>query len=524
MLSVLFADGRLVLRAGRHGAMSAALAAALFAGLLNQTSPALAGSQFIDNIFGIPDNHLEDFLKNSEFRFVLAGMSDRFQAVDFMHKALIDNQNELQRMKRKRDEIKNEIQAKKDSIKDDDPGYIKYQLRIVNRELDALWYDIFRLPTARFMLTDTWIQYLLERGSISLDDVNGPKPLWDVVQEKRAELEAKQSRLEAEKERLHREEHRIGLTNAGIAGLEADLKNLEHDIALKEKEIEDNLKAIRLLETTNGASNGEATSRFDTGSGQPYLADPLSGAGNIRWWGGATASHLGAGTGVTEVDGALALFATGADIRVGPDSVIGFGLGLRHGAADGVTGNNLDLNGVTVFARAAKGLTRDVWLDGVAFYGHDWISFNYGFGAVDSYGVHRAGFGAGVNVRRRLGPMWRADGRLGWTGVWSDRGASTDSFGFPRLADQVATGRASAWLRLTRLFDGGEVFAEAELRAVTNDTSIFNFDNNPIDGEIGGGVHLNLGGTARLTARGYAVVGRNGYSEYGGTGRVGVSF
>jgi hypothetical protein len=254
-------------------------------------------------------------------------------------------------------------------------------------------------------------------------------------------------------------------------------------------------------------------------SGLPPDADFLYSIRHARWWGGARVDHFDGGTGLLNGNGTLTRYGGGFDVRLYPGFVAGLAIIGRHADADagGTDGHHFRMNGLTIVARALKTLGRKVWADATAFYGHDWFRFKYGYGAVDRYGKDRFGFGGGINAFHRFSPWWRVEGRLGWAGSWSSRKATVDSFGTPRFSSNVSFGRAAARLRFVRSFPGGEVFAEGTLRFVTNDTSIYNFDSRPVDGVLGGGVRIGLGGSTVLTARGHAVVGRKDYEEYGGS-------
>ncbi len=76
--------------------------------------------------------------------------------------------------------------------------------------------------------------------------------------------------------------------------------------------------------------------------------------------------------------------------------------------------------------RGYWGSSADLLFDASVAYGHrDNKHQRVGFS--DTYNLHNAGFGVGVNVFRELTPLWRAEGRLGWSRSWTIREASTDT-------------------------------------------------------------------------------------------------
>ncbi len=252
-------------------------------------------------------------------------------------------------------------------------------------------------------------------------------------------------------------------------------------------------------------------------AGMPPDAGPLDRLKNVRWWTDGTVSGVDE-RGGRNVEGALGRLMAGGDITIAERLAIGFGFGVLTSDLNTV-GGSVKSDGVIGLIRGFWGPTETVWFDIAATYGAHSVVDTTG-GVRDSFAVDQYGFGGGVNIAHNFDQRWRVDGRLGWFGSWSRRAASINSAGAAVAANTAAFGQAVASAKLTRRSAHGALFADAALRAVTHDTSAGNFDANPVDGELGGGFHLDLAEGLALTGRGYAVIGRGNYEEFGGVLRV----
>lgn len=259
-------------------------------------------------------------------------------------------------------------------------------------------------------------------------------------------------------------------------------------------------------------------------AGSPADAGSLRRLSAPQWWTGAAVSSFDVGTGFAAVDGTLWQAALGADRPLGDDFAVRFGIGARFGDFNGDLGNQADLEGVSLFGRIERSLSPSTWLDASALFGRDWYDFTFGFGPRDTFHVNRFELGVGLNGERYFSEVWRAEGRIGWNGRWADRPSSVDSTGFMLPSTDWAFGRASARVKLARQTDFGEVFGEATLRAVTNDDTIYNLDDNPIDAVLGGGFEVAISERTALQARGHAVIGRDDFEDYGAMVRLAVSY
>jgi hypothetical protein len=234
---------------------------------------------------------------------------------------------------------------------------------------------------------------------------------------------------------------------------------------------------------------------------------------SVRWWTDAAVSHVNSDN---SLKGEHSRVLAGGDIRLNDQLALGFGVGFTRTDMNTSAGGKLTSDGLNLLARGFWKVRRHIWFDTSLTYGYSRFR-NKMAGVRDSYAVHTLGFGGGINALHRFNRSWRVTGRLGWNGSRSFRRASTVSAGTAIPKNSASFGRASLRGRLTRKLDGVELFGSGDLRLVTNDSSGGNLDNKPFDAELGGGFRAELGRGIALTGRGYTVLGRRHYTEYGGS-------
>ncbi len=333
-----------------------------------------------------------------------------------------------------------------------------------------------------------------------------------------------------------------------LEGLEKSIKAMEasvteHDNGIAEQKRE-YIKAkadIKSLAGSIGAMQGKiagidakiatlkaSLAQYQTAAGTPPDADFLYRLGSMDWWASGDLRFFDESGGPRLIEGTRLGTMVGADMRLGPNSGIGFGFGYNTSnmtQTDAFGGGTLKSHGLDLMARGYWGPNPNLLFD---------ASLSYGYGSMkntrptfsDSFNTHTFTYGAGVNVAHDFSDLWRGEGRLGWTGTHTIREASVDTSGFAMGRMFSDTGVATLSGRLLRDFEAGNgfMFVDGALNMVTNET-VAAFDTQKVDGEIGAGVQAGLGNGMSLSARAFVgALGRHERTEYGGSVKLEFAF
>ena len=241
------------------------------------------------------------------------------------------------------------------------------------------------------------------------------------------------------------------------------------------------------------------------------------------WWMDTSASHVDESITGQALNGTFAAVRGGFVQPLADNLSIGFGGGYLRGDLNASGGQTIALNGLQLGGEIsyAYAPTGRLFLNGG--YNRE-FRHNAWFAGTDDYAVDRFTLDLGIHHTFPFADGWAFDTTLDWRQTLSNRNSSTDSNGTTYAADSSSFGRAALTGRVSKSIGSGELFAQASLGFVTNDSSALNLAADPWTGSVGAGATFAVSDNAVLGIEGFASVGRSDVTAFGGKLHFGTAW
>ncbi len=249
------------------------------------------------------------------------------------------------------------------------------------------------------------------------------------------------------------------------------------------------------------------------GSGSDGIT--ATGANGTIWWTNTNVGHYKEDFTFQKLQSSYADVSGGFMHPFSDNFALGFDGDYMYANTSAVGGQTIDLNRLQANGRASYLFSPTGEIAAMLGYGHD-FNHNVWFGGSDDYGVDRFHFGVAIDQAFLVANDLIFDASAEWQGIVINRNTSTTSGGIVVPSSTTSSGHAVFAGKLTKTVGTTELFAEAALGLVTNDTGALNLTAKPWDGAITAGVDFDWQNMV-LGVKAYAGYGQADYSRFGGS-------